>query len=297
MRADKLHADEVDIDTELVRRLLTEQFPDWAELPIEVVGSGGTVNVIYRLGERMAVRMPRVPDSLSDLEHEHRWLPKLAGQLPLEIPVPLAMGEPGAGFPFPWSVYEWLEGAPVVPDQLDDPERTARELAEFVAAMREVDTTNAPACGRGEHVTKQDAGVRTAIPQLTEMIDTEAAVAAWEGDSATERWGQAGVWLHGDLLPGNLLANDGRISAVIDFGAAGIGDPACDAIPAWAVFSGSARTAFREGLDVDDATWTRGRAWALSIGLIALPYYKESNPEFAAVARRMIDEVLLDHGA
>lgn len=295
MSARKMHADEVDIDVALVRRLLAAQFPQWADLPVQPVRSAGTVNAMYRLGGDLAVRLPRVMWGIGEVEKEHRWLPRLAPLLPLAIPVPVAQGIPGEGYPFPWSVYRWLEGENATMRSLADPLVAATELAAFVAALHRI----APADGhpepRGETLASRDRGVRAAIAALDGTVDADAATSAWEAALRAPAWEGRPVWIHGDLLPGNLLAVDGKLSAVIDFGTLDVGDPAFDSIAAWTLFSGGARDAFRAALPVDDAAWARGRGLALSKGLIALPYYQVTNPSFAAVARHTIDEVLADH--
>jgi len=295
----KMHADEVDIDSALVGRLLATQFPHWANLPVEPVQSAGTNNAIYRLGDGLAVRLPRIIGAIGQLDKEHLWLPRLAPRLPLAIPVPLAMGRSGEGYPWPWSVSRWLIGESAEQQPLTDQSQAARDLAQFIAALQRIDPAgwppiSPPTSSRGVPLATRDAPTRAAIAQLSGMIDIVAATAAWEAVLQVPGWSGTPRWTHGDLLPGNLLVQQGRISAVIDFGVLGVGDPACDLIVAWSLLSAQARPVFRAALPVDDATWARGRGWALSIGLIALPYYQRTNPVFAATARQMIDEVLTD---
>jgi aminoglycoside phosphotransferase (APT) family kinase protein len=295
----KMHADEVNIESFLVGRLLATQFPQWAGLPIEPVPSAGTNNAIYRLGDELAVRLPRIASAIGQLDKEHLWLPRLAPRLPLALPVPLAMGRPGEGYPWPWSVSRWHIGESADQQPLIDQGQMARDLAQFIAALQRIDPAGWPLCSppissRGVPLSTRDAPTRTAIAELSGMIDTGAATAAWEASLQAPAWHGPPVWTHGDLLPGNLLIHRGRISAVIDFGVLGVGDPACDLIAAWSLLSQEARPVFRAALSVDDATWARGQGWALSIGLIALPYYQHTNPVFAAIARQMISEVLAD---
>jgi len=294
MRARKMHADEVDTDEVLVRRLLAAQFPSWADLPIEGIPSAGTDNAIYRLGNDMAVRLPRIHWAVSQVEKEHLWLPILAGQLPLAIPVPLAKGDPAEGYPWQWSVYRWLEGGNAGTDRIDDLRQAALDLAQFIAALRAIDPTGGPHHGRGAALETRDASTRDAIRALRGMIDCEAVTAAWEAALQAPAWDGAPVWFHGDILPRNLLVDRGRLSAVIDFGCLGVGDPACDLMIAWELFSGPSRDVFRAELAVDDATWARGRGHALSRALVFIPYYVETNPAGVGHARRAIDEVLAD---
>ncbi|MEU5953732.1 aminoglycoside phosphotransferase family protein [Streptomyces sp. NPDC047525] len=293
----KMHADEADIDTPLVRRLLAAQFPEWAGLKVDPVESNGTVNAIYRLGDDMAVRLPRIEGGVEDVQREMLLLPRLAPSLPLAIPAPLGEGAPGEGFPWPWYVYRWLEGENPAVGGLDEPGLFAADLAEFVMALQRVDPGDAPRAYRSGPLARRDADTREAIAQLHGVIDTDAATAAWEAALRAPRWDGPPVWVHADLQPGNLLTADGRLSAVIDFGCMGHGEPAVDLITAWSLLTADARKEFRAALGVDDATWARGRGWALSIALIELPYYRTRNATIARIARHVIGEVLADHAA
>lgn len=296
-----MHLDEVDTDVSLVGRLLAAQFPRWVGFPIEPVRSAGTDNAIYRLGEDMVVRLPRIPGAVGQVEKEHRWLPSLAPLLPLALPVPLAKGTPGEGYPWHWSVYRWLKGENATIGRIADPGRAATELARFIAALQRIDPTVGPPPGphnslRGVPLARRDAPTRAAIASLGGTIDTAAATAAWEASLRAPAWDGPPVWVHGDLRSGNLLAVRGRLGAVIDFGCLGVGDPACDLMVAWNLLPAETRDVFRAELQVDEATWARGRGWALSVGLIALPYYRSTNPTLAGISRRAIDEALTDHG-
>jgi aminoglycoside phosphotransferase (APT) family kinase protein len=299
MPAEKMHADEVDTDVSLVGRLLAAQFPQWADLPIEPVHSAGTDNAIYRLGDDMAVRLPRIQWATGQVDKEHRWLPRLAPLLPLAIPVLLAKGRPGEGYPWHWSVCRWLAGENATIEHIADPRQAATELAQFIAALQRIDPTGGPPPGahnsfRGVPLAWRDPQTRAAIATLHGTLDADAATAVWEAALHAPAWPGPPVWIHGDLQSGNLLAQQGRLSAVIDFGCLGVGDPACDLIVAWNLLSAETRNVFRAALQVDDATWVRGRGWALSVGLIALPYYQTSNPVLAGISRRAIDETLAD---
>lgn len=289
-----MHADELDTDVPLVRRLLADQFPQWATLSIERVPSSGTDNALYRLGRDMVVRLPRIRSAVAGDEREYEWLPRLAPHLPVAVPLPLGKGEPAGGYPLPWFVYRWLEGENPTVDGVADPAAWAKDVAGFLDALHRIDPVGGPATHRGGPLAVQDEPARTAIAALQETIDTDAATAAWDFALATPAWSGAPVWIHGDLLPGNLLCVRGRLTGVIDWGVAGIGDPACDLMVAWGVLPSEAREIFRAELAVDDTTWARGRGWALSVGLIALPYYQHTNPAFAAFARYLIDEALAD---
>lgn len=281
----------------LVERLLAAQFPRWADLRVEPVASAGTDNAVYRLGEDMAVRLPRIPGAAHDVDNEQRWLPRLAARLPLAIPVPLGRGAPGEGYPYPWSVYRWLDGETVVEGAGVDLRDAAVQLGRFVAALRRFDGTGGPASFRGGRLSTHDEGVRAAIRDLGAdgTIAADLATRAWESALRLPAWQGAPVWVHADLHPGNLLARANRVSAVIDFGGLGVGDPACDMLIAWTLLSEQTRELFREQAEVDDATWARGRGWGLYFGLGAEHYYRLSNPVLAAVGRHAMTEALADY--
>jgi aminoglycoside phosphotransferase (APT) family kinase protein len=291
--------DEVDINVSLAGRIVAAQFPQWADLPVEPVEFDGWDNTTFRLGEDMSVRLPSAAAYAPQVEKEHRWLPRLAPFLPLPIPVPLAKGKPGEEYPFPWSVYHWLDGEPATVGRIDDLAGFATTLADFLTALQRIDPTDGPPPGRhnffrGGSLTVYDAESRQAIAALEGEIDADAATATWEAALAAT-WHGAPVWFHGDVAAGNLLVEGGRLSAVIDFGTSGVGDPACDLAIAWTLFGGESRDALRSALRQDDATWARGRGWALWKALITLAEHIGSNPSEAEIARRVIDEVLADH--
>jgi aminoglycoside phosphotransferase (APT) family kinase protein len=298
MTTGKMHADEVTTDAALVRRLLAAQFPQWAALPLARVPSAGTDNAIYRLGDELVVRLPRIYWAVDQVDKEHEWLPRLAPQLPLALPTPLAKGQPGAGYPYPWSVQRWLPGENATTAHIHDRSQTARELAGFIRALQALDPTGGPDALahnlRGVPLATRDARTRAAIAALHDVIDTVAATAVWEAALQAADWQRAPVWFHGDLLGGNLLFDGGRLRAVIDWGGLGVGDPACDLMIAWGLFAGESRDVFRAALALDDATWARARGHALSQAAIFIPYYLNSNPLGVANARRLIDAVLAD---
>ncbi|WP_370417128.1 aminoglycoside phosphotransferase family protein [Streptomyces sp. QH1-20] len=284
------------VDDDLVRRLIANQFPRWAGVAVERFTSGGTVNAIYRLGDDMVVRLPLMKGGAPDVVMEREWLPRLAPLLPTAVPEVLGAGEPGAGYPWPWSVCRWLAGENPEAGALSDPVLLAKDLAGFVAAMRSVSLPGAPEAYRGGPLASLDASTRAAIEELRgipeEGVDGDAVAAVWEDALRTPERDGPPVWLHADLMPGNLLVDGGRLTAVIDFGCMGVGDPACDLFPAWNLLPADARKVFREALGVDDATWNRGRGRTLSQALIALPYYRRTNPVMARNARHVIRAVL-----
>ncbi|MFI9206003.1 aminoglycoside phosphotransferase family protein [Streptomyces sp. NPDC053048] len=290
-----MHADEADIDVSLVRRLVASRFPRWAGLPLVEVPSAGTSNAMYRLGEDMVVRLPRVAGAADDVSKEHQWLPRLAPALPVAVPVPLGSGTPAEGYPWPWSVYRWLDGEVPAAGRVTDPGSLARDLGGFVAALHRIDTAGGPRSYRSEPLAARDAAARRAIGELRTVVDAGAATAVWDAALRAPSWPGPAVWIHADLQPGNLLLAGGRLGAVIDFGCLGLGDPAVDLIAAWYVLPAGARDTFRAATGADDATWTRGRGWALSIALAELDYYRETNPVMAGIARHVIHEVTADH--
>ncbi|WP_455355120.1 aminoglycoside phosphotransferase family protein [Streptomyces sp. SYSU K217416] len=296
MSTGQMHPGQHPIDDDLVRRLIAGQFPQWAELAVERFPSGGTVNAMYRLGDAMVVRLPLVEGGAGDVSMEREWLPRLAPRLATAVPEVLGAGEPAEGYPWPWSVYRWLTGENPEAGALSEPVLLARDLARFVAAMRSITLPGAPVAHRGGPVAALDAETRAAIEALREIpqedVDCDAAAAVWEDALRAPGWNGPPVWLHADLMPGNLLVDGGRLTSVIDFGCTGVGDPACDLFPAWNLLPADARQVFREALGVDDATWNRGRARTLSQALIALPYYRRTNPAMAHNARHVIRAVL-----
>ncbi|MEU7034874.1 aminoglycoside phosphotransferase family protein [Streptomyces sp. NPDC046237] len=280
---------------DLVRGLIAAQFPQWAGLPVTRVPSAGTDNDMYRLGDAMAVRLPKTAETAGGVAKEQRWLPHLAPHLPLPVPVPVGKGRPGEGFDLPWSVYGWLDGANAFDEPVTDLAHAAVELGRFGVALRGVDATGGPKSFRGGHVTEWTGDhIDRALRDLGAdgTVDRAAAAEAWESVLRVPQWDRAPVWIHGDLLPGNLLTRDGRLSAVIDFGAVGTGDPACDMMAAWTLLTPDTRPLFREAARVDDATWARGRGWALGWGLVTEHYYRGRNPVLAAVAHRAWTEAL-----
>jgi aminoglycoside phosphotransferase (APT) family kinase protein len=296
-----MHPDEVDINIRLVRQLLATQFPQWARLSLEPVLPFGTDNALYRLGNEMVVRLPRRERPGQTLEKERQWLPKLAPHLPLAIPIPQAYGTPAEGYPFPWSVYRWLQGENATVNSVTDVNQLATDLARFLSSLQRIDTTGGPAPGphnffRGAPLATRDEATRAAIASLGRAIDGDVVTAAWGAALRAPESNRPPVWVHGDLDSRNLLVKRGRLWAVIDFGGLGVGDPACDVMAAWKLFSSDARAIFRAGLSVDESTWIRSRGWALSQALIALSSYTlETNRVLVLEAQRWMTEVLRDH--
>ncbi len=289
----RMHDDEVDTDADLVRRLLASQHPQWAGLSIERVASAGTDNAIYRLGHELAVRLPRIGWAVDFVAKEQTWLPVLAPHLPLAVPLPVAVGEPEEAFPYPWGVVQWLPGELATADRLDDPVQAALDLARFVRALRTVDPTDGPRHDRGCPVRRRDAQVRRGVDGLRGEVDAAAVIEAWDRALAVPDHEGPPVWFHGDLSYLNLLAQQGKLTAVIDWGTCGVGDPAIDTVVAWGLLPSDARLAYRDALGIDDAAWERGKGWVLA-GVFGIPYYRGTNPALVANAIRAIEAVLAD---
>ena len=296
----KMHADEVETDESLVRRLLEAQFPDWSKLKIDRVSSFGTDNAIYKLGDDLAVRMPRIESAATQVDKEARWLPAMAPLLPLAVPVPIAKGAAAEGYPWAWSVVPWIAGQDANTARIGDLNQVAIDLARFIAALRLIDTSGGPAPSkqnffRGVPLRALDRHTRDQLATLGHSIDGIVSE-VWDAAVAAPAWDQAPEWIHGDLLPGNLIVSQQRLSAVIDFGCLGVGDPACDLVPAWYLFSGESRRTFRHATGADDATWSRARGWAVrAIG--GLIYYADTNPAMVSQCRHVLAEVVDDFRA
>lgn len=294
----RMHEDEVEVDEALVRRLLESQLPGLADLPLTRIEAWGTSHVIFRLGSHLSVRLPKIGWAARQGEKERRWLPALAPHLAVEVPVPVALGEPAAGYPLPWYVAPWLEGeSPAAPGSIDRC-RLALELAAFVRALQRIDATGAPQPARGKRggsLAGADAVTRRRAEDLRDEVDVDALLAVWGAGVRAPAWKGPHVWVHGDLMDGNLLVCDGHLSGVIDWGGLIAGDPAAELMVAWSFFDADSRAVYRDALGfVDDDLWLRGRAWAASAAILALPYYRDTNPDIVARSWRAVREVLAD---
>jgi aminoglycoside phosphotransferase (APT) family kinase protein len=299
-----MHEHEVPIDQALVERLVATQFPQWAELPVRHASSAGTDNAMYRLGDTMAVRLPRIEWAAGSVEHEQTWLPVIGPLLPVAAPVPLGMGEPAFGYPWRWSVLTWLDG--VNPTTEDLSETLVKDIATCLNAIHALDVPGGRVNQRGFTFERRDEVTRRSIAEIAEMprtarttgtgepLDVDALTAVWDAALDLPPCEPPGTWIHSDTAPGNLLVRGGRLVGLIDFAGIGRGDPAVDLGPAWNLLPARLRPVFRAALHVDEATWLRGRAWALSQACLQLPYYYETNKPLAAQARFVIGEVLAD---
>ena len=285
-----------EINEALARGLIDSQFPQWAGLSLRLLAPAGSDHVIYRLGRELTVRLPRHEGAIGQAAKEARWLPRLAAQLPLAVPAVAAVGEPGLGYPWPWAVSRWLAGETATAEALAGSHEAAVALAEFLIALQHFAPADFPPVGAeldGRPLSDRDTATRKAITALDGVFDATAMTRVWDAALAAPGWQRPAVWFHGDFHTGNLLTIDGRLSAVIDFGELGIGDPACDLTIAFTLMRPETRTVFRGALGTDDATWTRGRGWALATGLNAYNAYAAVNPRVAAQTTRQINEALI----
>ncbi len=290
-----MHEDQVHVDVDIVRGLLAEQQPDLADLPIQPVVSTGTVNALFRIGNDFVARLPLQDHWEEGIEREWRWIPWLSSRITAaRLPVPIFKGAGNDAFPFSWSVYRWIDGAPYDDDLVEDETDVARQLARYVLELRALEIPSTAPDGGREPLAELDDNTRAAIEDAGNVIDASRAMSVWDHALRTPPWDGTPVWIHGDLLRPNLIVHDGRLEAVIDYGYIGVGDPATDLIPAWAVFGPAGREAYRAALRPDDATWARGRGIALHQAAMIIPYYAETNPAFVELARRTIEQITDD---
>lgn len=275
----RMHDDEVEVDDALVRRLLTGQMPDLAERPLAKVEPWGTDNGIWRVGDDLVVRLPRIGWATKQIELEATWLPGLAPHLPVAVPEPVAIGEPGEGYPYRWAVHRWIPGEGATLDRVEDPVMFAVELASVVRNLQAVSTDGAPSpYNRARPLRDYDDSTRSAIDRASHLIDATAAIAVWEEALAAPPHPGPAVWVQGDL-EGNCLVRDGRLCGIVDWGSTCAGDPAVDVQVVWSpLFTDHSRRAFLEVLDVDDATLARSRGAAINQACAALPYYLHTYP-------------------
>jgi len=292
-----MHENEFEISECLVHTLLKSQCSHWANLPLKAIISSGTDNALFRLGSEYVVRLPRIEWAMGsinkNINKEYEWLPKIARFLKIPISEPLFKGNPNNSYPWPWTVTKWNEGHNPNFEKENEYELLAKDLAYFLNQLHGIKLAKGPASRRGISLDKLDVETRKAIGELRGEINIQSVTSLWNQLANVPPFRQEPVWVHGDFLPGNILVQNNRLNAVIDFSDVGIGDPACDLIIAWSLLNSHSRRCFRENLEnIDDNTWERGRGWALSIALIMLPYYKNSNPILAMLARRMIENVV-----
>lgn len=292
--AEKLHADQVDIHGDVVRRLIRTQFPQWADLPLERFPSGGTVNAIYRLGDEMYVRLPFTQAWAWSLGNETKRLPWLRAHIPFEIPEVLGRGVPAHGYPFDWAVYRWIGGEMWDLERMRDERECVLDYASVVAALRAIDPMGYRPRGMAALSLRDlDGAIREATHAARDLIDASAVLSAWERAVELPPFDGPYGWVHSDISPDNLLMRNGRLSAVIDWGSVHVGDPAHDITPVWGMFSSDQRAVFRDALEIDDVTWARARAFALR-SVMGMDYYRETQPARTHACVATIEAVLED---
>jgi aminoglycoside phosphotransferase (APT) family kinase protein len=291
----------VPVTQEMARQLVAAQFPQWSGLPIEPVAEGGWDNWTFRLGTDMVVRLPSASEYALAVEKEHRWLPVLGPQLPLPIPMPLAKGEPDTQYPHVWSVYGWLDGVSATVDRIAEPGRFAVDLADFLGALQSIDAAEGPRPGvhnwfRGGPLRTYDDDTQRALEDVADHVDVDLAREIW-ADALAAPWDGVDRWFHGDVAGGNLLVRDGQLAAAVDFGTCGVGDPACDLAIAWTLLPDNVRQSFRDRLSVDEASWARGRGWALWKALVTCAQAVEDpqDAQESATAARVLAEIFSEY--
>lgn len=286
------------IDEALVRRLVADQFPEWAGLPVRSVPRQGWDNRTFRLGDQLTVRLPSAAGYVAAVAKEDRWLPELAPLLPVPIPTPVAVGEPAHGYPFPWSVRRWLDGRPLDATAPASRSALAAAIGDFLVALRGVRLPGAPvgplagahSFFRGCHPGAYADEVQRALETLGSRVDSAACWRIWREGMVTV-WTDDPVWFHGDVAVGNILLDEaGALGAMIDFGTCGVGDPACDLQIAWTYFDGPDRRVLREHAALDDDCWRRARAWALWKELITVDPVALDRPDGTPVLRALLDD-------
>jgi len=290
-----MHAGQLDVTTELVQKLAVAQFPQWRELAVRAVPSHGTVNALFRIGAGLVARFPLLPGDpvavRKELEDEAGAARRLYAISPYPTPEPIAIGEPGDGYPLPWAVYSWLDGTIAYDAEVST--AFAEDLARFVLALRAAPAEGRVFTGswRGGVLTSQDDYVADGLARSRGMIDVDALARLWADLRTTPRT-EPDVWTHRDLMPGNLLVADGRLAGVIDVGTFTVSDPAMDLQPAWNLLDAPARSAFRAGLGSDDDEWRRGMGWSFAQAIGCLWYYVETNPVMSRTAHHTLTALL-----
>lgn len=285
---------------DLAKKLITEQFPEYAHLQIMDVEKQGHDNRTYRLGPDMLIRMPTAESYALKVPKEQALLPKLAQYLSISIPTPLKMGKASKDFPYPFSIYKWLPGKSInlVTLTEQDKEKLAFDLAKFLKELHAITDLEGPKPGqhnwwRGDHVSVYDKGAREQVAELADIIDVSRAFALWDQACAT-KWDKKPVWIHGDLAIGNILIEEDKLFAVIDFGGIAVGDPACDLVIAWTYLSGRSRKIFMTEMGLDADTWLRARAWVLWKATFELCQISDKTSLEAKIQKIIINEVIED---
>lgn len=293
-----MHADQLTVSAGTVRALVDQQFPGWRRLPVRPVPSQGTVNAIFRIGDQFAARFPVQPGDTGSvrrwLESEAEAARELAGRTRFRTPEPVALGEPGAGYPLPWSVQTWLPGVVATDEDPGASVAFARDLAEFITDVRAIGTRGRTFSGkgRGGDLRSHDAWMETCFSRSEQLLDVPRLRRMWAVMRILPRGAASDVMTHGDLIPGNVLVSDGRLAGVLDVGGLGPADPALDLVSAWHLLEVGPRQVLRGNLGCDDLDWERGKAWAFEQAMGLVWYYAETNPAMSRTGRRTLERIM-----
>jgi aminoglycoside phosphotransferase (APT) family kinase protein len=299
MRFVVMHEGQLSVTAEMVRDLIFTQFPEYTKLEIEPVPSEGTVNAIFRIGEQLAARFPLQPH---DVDTTRRWLQaeanaarELLGHVRVSVPEPVAIGEPGAGYPLPWSIQSWVPGTTASDTDASTSGQFAHDLAEFIQQVRSIDVAGRAftGIGRGGDLRSHDDWLETCFDESTRLVDVPRLRRIWARLRQLPR-NSPDVMTHGDLIPGNVLVSDGRLSGILDVGGLGPADPALDLVGAWHLLDADRRQMLRDDLGCGAVEWERGKAWAFEQAMGAIWYYSESNPRMHRMGRRTLERILAD---
>ncbi|WP_239116953.1 aminoglycoside phosphotransferase family protein [Planotetraspora phitsanulokensis] len=294
-----MHDDQLTVSPETVRALVDEQFPEWGSLPITVIAAHGTVNAIFRIGERFTARFPLQPGHVDAtrrwLESEAEAARELSGRTRFPTPEPVVLGEPGAGYPLPWSVQTWLPGAVAADEDPGESIAFAHDLAELIEELRAIDTRGRTfaGSGRGGDLHSHDAWMEICFKHSEQLLDVRRLRQMWQNLRSLPRE-TADVMTHGDLIPGNVLVSAGRLAGILDVGGFGAADPALDLVSAWHLLEAGPRQELRRDLECGDLEWERGKAWAFEQAMGLVWYYLETNPAMSRMGRRTLERIVVD---
>jgi aminoglycoside phosphotransferase (APT) family kinase protein len=298
-----MHANQLTVSRATVRALVDEQFPEWRKLPIRGIATHGTVNAIFRIGDELVARFPLEPGNVGAtqrwLESEMAAARELTGRTRFPTPEPVAQGEPGAGYPLPWSVQTWLPGVVATEEDPGESIAFAYDLAEFIDGVKAIDTRGRTfsGSGRGGDLRSHDAWMTTCFTHSEELLDVPRLRRMWAAMRKLPRGAGGDVMTHGDLIPGNVLVSNGRLAGILDVGGLGPADPALDLVAAWHLLEAGPRQVLRRDLGCDDLEWERGRAWAFQQAMGAVWYYVESNPAMSRMGVRTLDRIMADESS
>lgn len=297
----QMHPGQLSVSPRAVGTLIAQQFPQWAGLPIQSVSSAGTVNAIFRVGDNVVARFPLQPsDDIEAVRHELELeasaAEELSGRTPVATPTPLGIGQPGAGYPLPWSVYTWLPGYPATADSCSQFDSFAMDLAEFILAVRAIDTRGRTydGSGRGGDLASHDEWIELCLVNSEGLLDVPSLRGIWDQVRALPRGNTPDVMNHGDLIPPNVLTVDGCLTGILDVSGFKAADPALDLVGAWHLLDAPRRELLRNHLGCDDEEWHRGRGWAFQQAMGAVWYYVDSNPIMSTNCRRTLERIQAD---